>query len=363
VLLTGPRQSGKTTMLTEEFSKYQYISLENPDNRAFALEDPNAFLEQYSKYVILDEVQRVPELFSYLQTKVDADKIRGQYILSSSQNFQLMHSITQSLAGRVAIFTLLPFDNKELQTANWLYNDYAINAQRGFYPALYDRDIPSNVFYANYIKTYVQRDVTELIKVKDIKAFQNFITLCAARAGQLLNLNSLATECGITQPTAKAWVSILETSYLVYQLQPYYANINKRITKSSKLYFYDTGLLCYLLKIFDANSLIASTHKGYVFENFVINEYIKQNYHQYQLKEFWFWRDAEGHEVDLIWQTTPKLNLIEIKASQTILGDMFKGLAYFEKWFPNIVQSKTLINSGAIQQKRSAGNVISWQNI
>jgi predicted AAA+ superfamily ATPase len=277
--LTGPRQSGKTTFLKTHFSDYEYVNLENLDIRKFASDDPNGFLKKYSKYVIFDEAQRVPQLFSYLQTKVDEDKIMGQYIISGSQNFHLMQNITQSLAGRVALFKLLPFDVSEMQDANWLNDDYAVNLQKGFYPAIYDRTIPSKVFYSNYIQTYVERDLSELINVKDLKQFRNFISLCAARAGQLLNLNSLANECGISQPTAKSWVSVLESSYIVYQLQPYFSNFNKRVTKSSKLYFYDTGLLCYLLKLNDAESVKLSGLKGSLFENYVINEYLKKNMH------------------------------------------------------------------------------------
>jgi predicted AAA+ superfamily ATPase len=321
--LTGPRQAGKTTFLKREFSNYRYVNLENPDNRNFALNDPNGFLNIYDKYVIFDEVQRVPHLFSYLQTKVDEDGIMGQYILSGSQNFHLLRNITQSLAGRVAIFKLFPFDFDEMKSANWLDIDYAVNLQKGGYPALYKRDIPTKSFYSNYLQTYVERDLTDLLNVKDLKTFRNFITLCAARVGQLLNLNSLANECGISQPTAKAWISVLENSFIVYQLQPFHTNINKRVTKSSKLYFYDTGLLCFLLKINDAASLKTSQQKGNLFENFIISELVKRNYHNNFLIDFWFWRDVVGHEVDLIWQRDQSINLVEIKASETIMPDMF----------------------------------------
>lgn len=363
LVVTGPRQSGKTTFLKTQFSEYQYVNLENIDNRNYALEDPNGFLKQYNSYVIFDEVQRVPHLFSYLQTKVDEDKIMGQYILSSSQNFHLMQNITQSLAGRVALFKLLPFDNDEMADAGWLSDDYAVTLQKGCYPAIYDRNIASKVFYSNYIQTYVERDLSELIHVKDLKLFRNFISLCAARAGQLLNLNSLANECGISQPTAKSWISVLETSYIVYQLQPYFSNFNKRVTKSSKLYFYDTGLLCFLLKITDAESVKISSQKGNLFENFVVSEYVKKNYHNNLLRDLWFWRDAVGHEVDLIWQETERLNLVEIKASETIMSDMFKGLSYFEKLKPELIESKTLIHTGLFDQKRTIGKVTSWAAI
>lgn len=362
LVLTGPRQSGKTTFLKNQFSDYTYVNLENLDLRKYALNDPNAFLTEFQGKVILDEVQRVPELFSYIQTKVDEDRIMGQYILSGSQNFHLMRSITQSLAGRVALFKLLPFDQEEMHSAGWLDGDYSVNLQRGFYPALYDRDIPSKAFYSNYLQTYVERDLSELIHVKDLKQFRNFIGLCAARAGQLLNMNSLANECGISQPTAKSWISVLETSYIVYQLQPLHSNFNKRITKSAKLYFYDTGLLCFLLKINDASSVKTSNYKGSLFENFVINEYLKQNYHNNLMHDFWFWRDAVGHEVDLIWQDSDKLNVVEIKASETIMPNMFNGLAYFDKLASARIASKTLVHTGTFNQQRTAARVQSWNN-
>lgn len=362
LVLTGPRQSGKTTFLKNQFSDYTYVNLENLDLRRYALNDPNAFLTEFQGKVILDEVQRVPELFSYIQTKVDEDRIMGQYILSGSQNFHLMRSITQSLAGRVALFKLLPFDQEEMHSAGWLDADYSVNLQRGFYPALYDREIPSKAFYSNYLQTYVERDLSELIHVKDLKQFRNFIGLCAARVGQLLNLNSLAIECGISQPTAKSWISVLETSYIVYQLQPLHSNFNKRITKSAKLYFYDTGLLCFLLKINDASSVKTSNYKGSLFENFVINEYLKQNYHNNLMHDFWFWRDAVGHEVDLIWQHSDKLNVVEIKASETIMPKMFNGLTYFDKLASARIASKTLVHTGTFNQQRTAARVQSWNN-
>jgi predicted AAA+ superfamily ATPase len=361
--LTGPRQSGKTTFLREQFAEYSYVNLENIDIRTYASNDPKGFLSEFNGQVIFDEVQRVPELFSYLQVKVDEDKIMGQYILSGSQNFHLMQSISQSLAGRVALFKLLPFDIQEMQQAGWLNEDYAENLTKGFYPGIYDREISSKFFYANYVQTYVERDLSELIQVKDLKLFRNFITLCAARTGQLLNLNSLANECGISQPTARSWISVLETSYIIYLLQPLHSNFNKRITKSPKLYFYDTGLLSFLLKINDASSLKISSYKGSLFENFVINEFMKQNYHRNLLLDYWFWRDTAGHEIDLIWQNSEKLNLVEIKASETIMPEMFKGFNYFEKLSPDLIDSKTLVHTGLFNQSRTAAQVLSWKSI
>ena len=363
IALTGPRQSGKTTFLKDEFPEYRYVNLENPDTRNLAITDPNAFLKLYNKFVIFDEVQRVPALFSYIQALVDESKIMGQFILSGSQNFHLMQNITQSLAGRVALFRLLPFDFSELKMAGLLDSDFAVNMYKGFYPAIYDRDIPPKMFYSNYVQTYIERDLSEIINVRDLKLFRNFISLCAARAGNVINLNSLANECGISQPTAKSWLSVLESSYIVFQLQPYFSNMNKRVTKSSKLYFYDSGLLCHLLKINDAGSLQLSNHKGSVFENMIIAEFLKSSYHQNLLRDFWFWRDAAGHEVDLLWQDDERLNLVEIKATQTIMSDLFKGMAYFENLAPQLVKSKTLVYAGMENQQRSNENVVSWYGL
>jgi uncharacterized protein len=361
--LTGPRQSGKTTLLRELFPDYQYISLENPDDREFLKNDAKGFFEKYSKYCIFDEAQRVPELFSYLQTIVDQSKIMGQFILSGSQNFHLLKNITQSLAGRVALFKLLPFDFVELKSANLLSNDYVETMIKGAYPAIFDRDIPSKTFYNNYIQTYVERDITELINIRDMRTFRVFLSLCASRAGQLLNLNSLANECGITQPTAKAWISVLESSYILFLLQPYHKNFDKRVMKSPKLFFYDTGLLCHLLKIKDANQLRTQSYKGSVFENMIVSEYVKQNYHQNLMQEFWFWRDSAGHEVDLIRQDDDKLNVIEIKSTATISQDLFKGLQYFSQLAKDTIKSQTLVYAGLENQKRTIANVISWYDL
>jgi hypothetical protein len=238
-----------------------------------------------------------------------------------------------------------------------------VNMQKGFYPAIYDRNIPSKMFYSNYIQTYIERDLSEIIHIRDLKLFRNFISLCAARAGNVINLNSLANECGISQPTAKSWLSVLESSYIVFQLQPYFSNLNKRVTKSSKLYFYDSGLLCHLLKINDAGSIQLSAHKGSVFENMIVAEFVKSSYHLNLLRDFWFWRDSAGHEVDLLWQDDERLNLIEIKATQTIMSDLFKGMSYFENLAPQLVKSKSLVYAGVENQQRSGKNVVSWYSL
>jgi predicted AAA+ superfamily ATPase len=359
--VTGPRQSGKTTMLKTMFPKYTYISLENPDLREFATTDPNGFFEYYSGNLILDEVQQTPALFSYIQTLVDASGKMGQFILSGSQNFHLIQHITQSLAGRVALFKLLPFDFTELQQAKLLPNDYEDILVKGSYPAIFDRALSSKVFYANYLQTYVEKDLKQLIDVRDLRQFRNFISLCAARSGQLVNLNSLGNECGISQPTAKAWLSVLESSYIVFLLQPYHVNFNKRIIKTPKLYFYDTGLLCHLLKITNPKSIQLHPLKGSLFENLIVAEAFKQNDHKYLHADFCFWRDASGNEVDLLVEHNDKLSIAEINASSTIKNEHFKGLNYFGALEGSNVKSKNLIYTGALNQKRSQLNVFSWK--
>lgn len=362
IAVTGPRQSGKTTLLKTLFSDYEYVSLENPDTRIFAETDPNGFLNRFSEKVIFDEVQRVPPLFSYIQTRVDESQMMGHYILSGSQNFHLMKSITQSLAGRVAVFKLFPFDLQELKSAGWLGDNYLDNILKGFYPAIYDREIPSRVFYSNYIQTYIQRDVSELLAIKDIRLFQNFLGLCAARAGQLLNLNSLANECGISQPTAKSWLSALENSYIVFQLHPFHKNFNKRIVKTPKIYFYDTGLLCYLLKISSTEQLLTHPVKGNLFENMMVAEYLKRINHENRFEDIWFWRDSAGHEIDLLIQDGQVTRLAEMKAGLTVMPDMFETLAWWEKISEQQNLVKMLVYGGNENQSRSAGTVVSWRD-
>jgi len=363
IALTGPRQSGKTTLLKSMFKDYRYVSLENPDKRLFAEQDPNGFLELYNQKVIFDEVQRVPSLFSYIQTLVDESKIMGQFILSGSQNFSLIKSITQSLAGRVALFKLLPFDFEELQSQNLLPHDYASMIMRGCYPALYDRPIPTTAFYANYIETYVERDLSEILNVKDIRLFRIFLKLCAGRIGQQLNLTNLAKEAGISIPTVKSWLSILESSYIAYQLPPFFNNFNKRLVKSTKLYFYDTGLVSYLLGIKSEKSIQESEFKGALFENLVINEYIKQNYHHNLYREFYYWRDSNGHEVDLLVSNETAYDIIEIKATKTILPKLFDGLDLLKNIGKEKINRKILVYGGKESQNRSNYKVWAWNDI
>jgi len=362
--VTGPRQSGKTTLLRRLFEEYRYVTLENPDNQQFAASDPVGFLDYYGRHVIFDEVQRVPHLFSYIQERVDESGLMGHYILSGSQNFHLLKSITQSLAGRVALFKLLPLDFAELTAQKLLADGYPSVAISGAYPAIFDRDISPAVFYANYLQTYVEKDVTELLKVRDTRQFRQFLGLCGARAGQLLNISALANECDITFNTAKSWLSILESSYLVFLLQPYHQNRNKRLVKTPKLYFYDTGLLCHLLGINDAGQLETDRLKGSVFENMAIAEYQKRNYHLYEHLEFSFWQDTHGNEIDLLWQVGQTFHAVEIKATKTITNELFKQLDKFETHLaPSTPIQKTLVYGGSDSQHRTNYEVKSWREV
>jgi len=361
--VTGPRQSGKTTLLRELFKDYRYVTLEHPNTRSFAQEDPIGFLNLYDQKVVFDEIQRVPALFSYIQGRVDETGPMGQYILSGSQNFHLLNSITQTLAGRVALFKLLPFDFNELKAEDLLEESYAQACLKGFYPAIFDRDIDPTVFYANYVRTYIEKDVTELLNIRDLKLFRTFLRLCAGRAGQLLNYSALANECDISHTTAKAWLSILESSYIIFLLQPYHENFNKRLVKSPKLYFYDTGLLNHLLGIKTVAELSENRLKGNIFENLILAEYQKKNHHLYLHEDYYFWQDSNAHEVDLLMKKGQGFSIYEIKATQTINSNLFKEMDRFEEISTPTPVSKTLIYGGAENEKRSKYHVLSWKNI
>lgn len=363
VAVTGPRQSGKTMLLQHLFPEFEYISLENPDTRIYAKEDPNGFLEEFPTKVILDEVQHVPHLFSYLQTHVDLQRKMGQYILSGSQNFHLMESITQSLAGRVAIMKLLPLDIQELLASDLLPSNWRSYVLKGSYPAVYSRDMDPPVFYLNYLQTYIKRDISLLRNIHNTSLFESFISLCASRTGQLLNLNNLANECGIATTTARSWLSVLETSYIVFLLHPYYENFTKRIVKSPKLYFYDTGLVSHLLGIKPKNELMNPALRGLLFENLVVSEIYKRNYHQNQLRNLWFWRDSNGHEVDLLEKLATGFDIFEIKSTSTVMPKLVEGLDYFDRITGGRVKSKTLIYGGEEDQNRTRFRVRSWKSM
>ena len=305
--ITGPRQSGKSTLLKNQFPDYSYVSLENPDIREFAKTDPHGFLATYPSHAIFDEVQRVPELFSYLQTHVDEIDEPGMYLLAGSQNFQLMQGISQSLAGRTALLKLLPFSRKELHNASILPETIDEQMFKGFYPRLYDRNISPTDYYPAYIQTYVERDVRDILKVSDLNKFIKFIKLCAGRIGQILNLTSLANEVGISSTTADGWLSVLEASYICYRLEPNFNNFNKRVIKSPKLYFYDTGLACSLLGLTSTAQIEIFYLRGAIFENLVINQFVKDYYNKGIKPDLSFWRDSQGNEMENLTTSSGKV--------------------------------------------------------
>ncbi len=345
--LSGPRQSGKTTFIKQEFPKHMYLSLENPDVHAQAQEDPRSFLMQNDGFLILDEVQKIPMLINYIQGIVDENMVMAQYILTGSHNMLLMESITQSLAGRVGLLTLLPLDFSEMHSEGLLTSDnYLDNIVRGYYPAIFHRNINSSVFYSNYIKTHINKDVSQLVNIQNANQFKNFLSVIASRAGQQLNYADISKICGISSPTVTRWLSTLETMYIVFELQPYFKNYDKRITKSSKLFFYDTGLLCHLLGIKTGADLKTNSKFGNVFENAVIAEIVKQNEHRNLMQEHYYFRESNNNEVDLLIPDGDKMHIYEIKGSSTYHSRFLDGLKYFENISGENIKSKNVIYTG-----------------
>ena len=361
VSVTGPRQSGKTTLVQHAFPKLPYISLEDPDNNEFARNDPRGFLDNFKKGAIIDEAQRVPELFSYLQGIVDNDK-KAKFVLSGSQNFLLSERISQSLAGRVGILDLLPFSMYELKAAKLLGASFETVAFKGFYPRIFDQKISPKDFFPSYVQTYVERDVRQIINVTDLHTFSVFLKLCAGRAGQLLNLSEISNDSGMTVNTIKSWINLLETSYIVFRLYPHHRNFNKRLIKMPKLYFYDTGLLCYLLNIKNVTQLKSHYAKGAIFENLIITELQKRRFHTQYDQDLYFWRDHKGREIDLILEEGKTLIPIEIKSGVTKKGNYFDGLDYWNRLSGNNSKKSYVIYGGKEDQVRSSGKLLSWQS-
>lgn len=363
VTLTGPRQSGKSTLLRTIFPDYLYVSLEDLDTRLFATEDPRGFLTTYPNKTIIDEVQRVPELFSNLQTHVDKENKEGMYLLAGSHNFLLMESINQSLAGRTAILRLLPFSHDEMKIGNILPNTIDEEIFKGNYPRLYDKNIAPIDFYPFYIQTYVERDVRLIKNIGDLSKFIRFIKLCAGRIGQLLNLSGLANECGVSVSTATAWMSLLEASYIIYLLKPDHNNYAKRLVKSPKLYFYDTGLACSLLEIKSVEQVSTHFLRGGLFENLVINEFVKESLNKGEEPNLTFWRDSTGNEVDLLQTDGGKQKAYEIKSGATYSSDYFKGISKWAKLSGAKPDQCFAIYAGDKSMKTSQGDVIMWDKI
>ena len=363
VSVMGPRQSGKTTLVKAVFPEKDYVSLEDPDNREFALSDPRGFLASYPAGAIFDEIQRAPDLFSYIQTLVDAKELPGFFILTGSNNYLLQERITQTLAGRVAILKLLPLSMEELFDTGYEINNYEEVLYRGLYPRIYDKDIEPELWYPGYIQTYVERDVRLIKNITDLGAFQKFIKLCAGRTGQILNLSSLGNDCGINHNTAKSWISILESSFIIFLLQPYHESFNKRIIKSPKLYFYDTGLLTSLLGI--ESEMQVSTHylKGNLFESLIISELLKSRFNSGLQPRIYYWRDSSGNEVDCLLENAGRLTPVEIKSGKTVAADFFKGLNLFGKLAGDKVSRSYLVYGGNDIQDRAVGKVLGWRDV
>jgi len=363
VAVTGPRQSGKTTLVREVFSEKSYVSLEDPDEREFASQDPRRFLSRFSEGAIIDEVQRCPDLFAYLQTKVDQDRQPGQFILTGSQQFGLLSKITQSLSGRVGLLELLPFSLSELQSARHEPNTVDELLLRGLYPAVYDRTLEPGMWFRGYMQTYVERDVRQIINIRELSTFQRFLRMCAARVGQLLNLSNLANECGITHNTAKSWISLLEASYIVFLLRPHHKNFNKRLVKTPKLYFFDTGFATWLLGIREVDQLSIHAHRGALFENWVLTELVKARYNQGHEPNLYFWRNHIGDEVDVILERGAKLVPVEIKSGETLHRNSYRGLTKWLSLAGEEAANPSLCYGGNKRYNREGIEVYPWRLI
>ncbi len=363
ILLTGPRQSGKTTLVKTIFPNYTYKNLENPDEKILAVEDPKAFLNLgYKEKMIIDEIQEVPELASYIQEEVDKNQISAQFVLTGSQNFQISQTVSQSLAGRVANFELLPLSYNELSTVYQInsLNKYILD---GSYPRKYEKKISPSDFYRDYINTYITRDVRSLKNIGDLSNFQKFLQLLAGRTGQILNLNSLSNDLGVNAKTVESWISVLEASYIAFRLQPYFENFGKRVIKSPKIFFFDTGLVCYLLGINSVNELKNHFVYGQLFENLIISEKIKSIWNSRANEKLYFWRDTHGNEVDLIVDKGLQKDIIEIKSGRTYNAEMLKGLHNLESIMPEKYNLKSfLIYTGTIEQKIKSVDLINWKS-
>lgn len=361
--ITGPRQAGKTTLAQSTFPDKPYVSLEDPDTRAFAQEDPRGFLVHMPQGAILDEVQRCPALFSYLQTRVDANQRMAEFVLTGSQQFGLLSNITQTLAGRVGMVQLLPFSLQELHSAGVNIPDLNELLWCGLYPPIHDRSLAPDRWFANYVMTYVERDVRQLIEVQNLSLFQRFLKMCAARCGQLLNMSSLANDCGVTHKTIGAWLSVLQAGYVIFLLQPHHQNFGKRLVKTPKLYFHDTGLVAYLLGIQDAAHLSIHSARGALFENLVISELMKYRFNQGLASNLYFWRNNTGEEVDVLIEQGEQLMPVEIKSSQTFHPDFLTGLTKWAKYAAATALPAQLVYGGDLSMTRQGVAVHGWRDM
>nr|WP_245153525.1 ATP-binding protein [Chlorobaculum sp. 24CR] len=363
IVMTGPRQSGKTTLSRAVFADKPYVSLENPDERAFAVEDPKGFLKRFENGAVFDEAQRWPELFSWLQGMVDENPAPGRFVITGSQQFGLLAGVSQSLAGRAGMTHLLPLSLSEIPGLTEQRFSLDTLMITGGYPALYSRPLSPEDWFASYVATYVERDIRQVLKIQDLSAFQRFLRLCAGRNGQLLNLSALAGEAGISQSTARAWLSVLESSYLVHLLPPYYRNFGKRLVKSPKLYFLDVGLASWLLGIRSAETLALHPFRGALFESLVVSEFIKARYNKGLPADLYFWRDNNGVEADLVFESGAKLQPVEIKSGSTVTSDYIKAGQRAGKFATEETDSPWLIYGGDESYERSGVKVVGWRDV
>ncbi|MDA8163702.1 MAG: ATP-binding protein [Desulfobacteraceae bacterium] len=355
VTVTGPRQSGKTTLCRAAFPDKPYVNLESPDTREFARNDPRGFLATYRAGAILDEIQRVPDLPSWLQPLVDEDQAPGRFILTGSQQFEVMTNVTQSLAGRSALLKLLPLSMEELPGERSA-SDIDRLLLTGFYPRIHDAGLDPTQALGDYLETYVERDIRQLINLKDLALFDRFVRLCSGRVGQLLNLQGLGSDVGVSHTTARNWLTLLEASYVIFLLPPWHTSIAKRQVKSPKLYFYDVGLAAYLLGAENETHVNRHPLRGNLFENLVVTEALKYRYNRGKRSNLSFWRDARGNEVDLLVEHGPEVMPVEIKAGATVANDWLKGLRAFRDRLPTAT-SGALVYGGGEMQRRSEATV------
>lgn len=361
--LTGPRQSGKTTFVRATFPELPYVSLEDLDEREFAQTDPRGFLARYPDGAILDEVQRTPDLFSYLQTIVDGDGRMGLFVLSGSHRFGLLTGISQSLAGRSATLNLLPFSLSELENGKVEPSDLDEFLFRGLYPPIYDRGLDASTWYGNYVRSYVERDVRQLLNVRDLSTFQRFVSLCAGRSGQLLNLSSLASDTGISHTTARGWISILEAGYVIHLVRPHHRNFNKRLVKTPILYFLDTGLQCRLLGLETADQLGTHPLRGAIFQTWVASELLKARAHAGKDSNLWFWRDRAGHEIDFLIDAVSHLTPVEVKSGRTVPSDAARGLKWFSSLAGTAAGAGWVIYGGDKSFERAGVHFVGWKDL
>ncbi|HPD31824.1 MAG TPA: ATP-binding protein [Phycisphaerae bacterium] len=364
VTLTGPRQSGKSTLCQAVFADHPVANLESPDVRAFASEDPRAFLAQFPKGAIIDEVQRCPQILSYLQGMIDAERKPGRWILTGSQNLALLESVSQSLAGRTAVMQLLPLVHGEVRRFKRHPRSLDEVIFSGSYPGVFDRKLDPKDWYASYVATYVERDVRTVSNVGDLTSFQRFLGICAGRTAQMLNMSSLASDCGIAQPTVKAWLSVLETCFIAFRLPAFSGNIAKRLVKMPKLHFLDSGLVCWLLGIRSADELRTHPLRGAVFESWVVSEILKHRVNQGEHGHLFYYRDQHGIEADLIVEQGRKLTIVEAKAGQTVTGDMLKSARRVQEILKPLRQTEAIvIHGGSAAQSRDEVKLVPWSTI